>query len=233
LLIANCDEFIFYDDLVRESQQPTDRREARTADASGRKPGDEDAAHKDDLEARRLKAIRLAVDTYDALVAERGDSGKMWASALKDAIKRRRPDFNESYFGFKAFGSLLEAAQKRGLLEVGRDEKSGTYVFRKHSNDEDEPQPASSKRDGVAASSEADGRSHPAARTAHKTAVSLPSAEEGAASAPEPTSSGSGARGQGRKTARKRSHASKSTSQASSGQDDDVKTVQESGGSRN
>jgi hypothetical protein len=49
---------------------------------------------------------------------------------LKEAIKRRKPDFNESYFGFRAFGNLLEEAQSRGLLELGRDEKSGTYVTR-------------------------------------------------------------------------------------------------------
>ena len=49
---------------------------------------------------------------------------------LKEAIKRRKPDFSESYYGFRAFGNLLEEAQARGLLEIGRDEKSGTYVFR-------------------------------------------------------------------------------------------------------
>ncbi len=72
----------------------------------------------------------MAVQAFDALVSERGDSGKVWASALKDAIKRRKPDFSESYYGFRAFGNLLEEAQARGLLEVGRDEKSGTYVYR-------------------------------------------------------------------------------------------------------
>jgi hypothetical protein len=50
---------------------------------------------------------------------------------LKEAIKRRRPDFNESLYGFRAFGNLLEEAQARGLLEFGRDEKSNTYVYRK------------------------------------------------------------------------------------------------------
>ena len=72
----------------------------------------------------------MAVETCDALIAERGDTGKIWASMLKDAIKRRQPGFNESYFGFKAFGNLLDEAQARGLLEVGRDEKSGTFVSR-------------------------------------------------------------------------------------------------------
>lgn len=130
LLIANCDEFIFYDDLVRERHRPDMHRDSRGAHAAGRRSPEEEQRRKAELETRRAKAIELAVETFDALVAVRGDSGKMWASALKDAIKRQRPDFNESYYGFKAFGNLLEAAQEEGLLEVGRDEKSGTYVYR-------------------------------------------------------------------------------------------------------
>ncbi|MDH2235295.1 NYN domain-containing protein [Pigmentiphaga sp. GD03639] len=129
LLIANCDEFIFYDDLVRETHQAA-RREPRGAQPANRRPHDEDKSRKDELESRREKGIALAVETFDALLAERGDTGKIWASVLKEAIKRRRPDFNESYYGFRAFGNLLEAAQSRGLLEFGRDEKSGAYVYR-------------------------------------------------------------------------------------------------------
>ncbi len=121
LLIANCDEFIFYDDLVRESQRKAARKDPREQQGQQKLQPEE-------LEARRSRAIEMAVETLDALVAERGDSGKIWASVLKEAIKRRRPDFNESYFGFKAFGNLLEEAQSRGLLAVGRDEKSNTYV---------------------------------------------------------------------------------------------------------
>ena len=63
-------------------------------------------------------------------MAERGDGDRIWASVLKDALKRRKPDFNESYYGFRAFGNLLEEAQSRGFLDVGREEKSGTYVYR-------------------------------------------------------------------------------------------------------
>jgi hypothetical protein len=72
----------------------------------------------------------MVVETFDALVSERGDTGKIWASLLKDTLKRRRPDFSETYYGFRTFGNLLEEAQTRGLFEFGRDEKSGTYVFR-------------------------------------------------------------------------------------------------------
>jgi uncharacterized LabA/DUF88 family protein len=128
LLIANCDEFIFYDDLVRENARASSRGASRES-AGGRRGGD-DRRRKEDADARKTQAIDIAVETFEALMAERGDTGKIWASALKDAIKRRKPDFNESYYGFRAFGNLLEEAQSRGLLDVGRDEKSGTYVYR-------------------------------------------------------------------------------------------------------
>jgi len=130
LLIANCDEFIFYDDLVRESQRTAARRETRDAPPAVKRSPDEEKRRKEELEARKSKAIDLAVETFEALVLERGDSGKIWASILKEAIKRRKPDFNESYYGFRAFGNLLEEARARGLLELGRDEKSGAYVYR-------------------------------------------------------------------------------------------------------
>lgn len=130
LLIANCDEFIFYDDLVRESQRAAARHGTREAPPAARRSPDEEKLRKEELEARKSKAIDMAVETFDALVAERGDSGKIWASVLKEAIKRRKPDFSESYYGFRAFGNLLEEAQARGLLEFGRDEKSGAYVYR-------------------------------------------------------------------------------------------------------
>ena len=133
LLVANCDEFIFYDDLVRESQRATSRRDTREMSPAPRRSADEDKGRRDELEVRRAQAIDIAVQTFDALVSERGDSGKIWASVLKEAIKRRKPDFSESYYGFRAFGNLLEEAQARGLLEFGRDDKSGAYVFRSSS----------------------------------------------------------------------------------------------------
>ncbi len=130
LLIANCDEFIFYDDLVRESQRALARRQPADAPAAPRRSPEEERQRRETLDKRRSQAIEIAVETFDALVSERGDSGKIWASVLKEAIKRRKPDFSESYYGFKTFGNLLEEAQARGLLEFGRDEKSGAYVFR-------------------------------------------------------------------------------------------------------
>ncbi|HWX01011.1 NYN domain-containing protein [Collimonas sp.] len=130
LLVANCDEFIFYDDLVRESRRAAAKRGTRETQPAAKRSPDEEKRRKAELEGRKNQAIEMAVETFDALVSERGDSGKIWASVLKEAIKRRKPDFSESYYGFRAFGNLLEEAQARGLLEFGRDEKSGTYVYR-------------------------------------------------------------------------------------------------------
>jgi uncharacterized protein (TIGR00288 family) len=139
LLVANCDEFIFYDDLVREVRRAAAKRDERKAQPQaqsaspsqqGRRPSDESNRKKEEMEARKQQALDMVVETFDALVSERGDSGKIWASLLKDTLKRRRPDFTETYYGFRTFGNLLEEAQTRGLFEFGRDEKSGTYVYR-------------------------------------------------------------------------------------------------------
>jgi uncharacterized LabA/DUF88 family protein len=133
LLVANCDEFIFYDDLVREVRRAAAKRDERKAQPQpqqAKRPSDENNKRKEELEARKAQAVEMVTETFDALVSERGDSGKIWASLLKDTLKRRRPDFSETYYGFRTFGNLLEEAQARGLLEFGRDEKSGAYVFR-------------------------------------------------------------------------------------------------------
>ena len=130
LLIANCDEFIFYDDLVREKQRALARRQSPGAAPAPRRTPEEERHRKETQDVRRTQGVELAVETFEALTSERGDSGKIWASVLKEAIKRRKPDFSESYYGFRTFGNLLEEAHARGLLEFGRDEKSGAYVFR-------------------------------------------------------------------------------------------------------
>lgn len=132
LLIANCDEFIFYDDLVRENQRAQARRQSPGGNhpPAPRRSPEEERSRKESQDARRTQGVELAAETFDALMAERGDSGKIWASVLKEAIKRRKPDFSEGRYGFRTFGNLLEEAQARGLLEFGRDEKSGAYVYR-------------------------------------------------------------------------------------------------------
>ncbi|MDB5919503.1 MAG: hypothetical protein JWR40_3737 [Massilia sp.] len=149
LLVAGCDEFIFYDDLVREVKRAAAKRDERKAqpaaqpkrapDDNNRDNNKESSSRKEELEARKSQAIEMVVEMFDALVSERGDSGKIWASLLKDTLKRRRPDFNETYFGFRTFGNLLEEAQARGMLEFGRDEKSGAYVYRSERGERSEP----------------------------------------------------------------------------------------------
>jgi uncharacterized LabA/DUF88 family protein len=124
LLVANCDDFIFYDDIAREIQRTVDAQRGSRSSHSGPRRSPEE------IGALRTEAIEMVVETFEALMAERGDSGKVWASVLKEALKRRRPDFNESYYGFRAFGNVLEEAQARGYLEVGRAENSSTYVIR-------------------------------------------------------------------------------------------------------
>src|SRR5437762_1735761 len=115
LLIANCDEFIFYDDLVRAARGSRTRKvAAKTA------KGDKQAAKKSE-EDRRQEAIDLVTETVEALIAERGDEDKIWGSMVKQALKRRKPGFNESYYGFRSFNLLLEEARDRGVVELERD----------------------------------------------------------------------------------------------------------------
>ncbi len=134
LLIANCDEFIFYDDLVRENQRAQARCQSPGSNPppAPRRSPEEERSRKESQDARRTQGVELAAETFEALLLERGDTGKIWASVLKEAIKRRKPDFSEGRYGFRTFGNLLEEAQARGLLEFGRDEKSGAYVYRSH-----------------------------------------------------------------------------------------------------
>ncbi|MBE7460835.1 MAG: NYN domain-containing protein [Zoogloeaceae bacterium] len=128
LLMANCDEFIYYDDLVREEETKQRAAKKRTAKpkAAPKKASGEPA----EAEDRQQEALDLALETVEALVAERGAGEPIWGSMVKQALKRRKPGFNESYYGFKSFSELLEEAQSRKLLELQRDEKSGGYIVR-------------------------------------------------------------------------------------------------------
>jgi uncharacterized protein (TIGR00288 family) len=131
LLMANCDEFIYYDDLVREEetkQRTARKRTARPAAAKGaQKPENKVPAEE---EGRKQEALDLALETIEALIAERGAGEPIWGSMVKQALKRRKPGFSESYYGFKSFSDLLEEAGKRKLLALERDEKSGGYIVR-------------------------------------------------------------------------------------------------------
>jgi uncharacterized protein (TIGR00288 family) len=120
LLIANCDEFIFYDDLVREDE--IKRRAAKKRKESA--PANGGSGEK------QQEAFDLVVETLQALIAERGVGERIWGSMVKQALKRRKPGFNESYYGFKAFSDLLEEAEKKKFVTLERDEKSGGYLIR-------------------------------------------------------------------------------------------------------
>lgn len=126
LFINNCDEFIFYDDLVRKQAPRRGFPRARTEPA---KPGaaaggERKTAGAGDPEA----AVQLVAETADAMIEERGDNEKVWGSMIKQAIRRKQPGFSERYHGFRSFGNLLEAARDRGLLELVKDDKSGDYA---------------------------------------------------------------------------------------------------------
>ncbi len=125
LLIANCDEFIFYDDLVRAQPKPA-RPRAAAASKSAKTPA-KTAASTDD---KKLEAFNLIVATYEALVEERGEEENIWGSMIKQTLKRRNPGFSESSYGFRSFGQLLEEAGEQGILELERDEKSGGYIIK-------------------------------------------------------------------------------------------------------
>ena len=129
LLISNCDEFIYYDDLVRvEKQRRPHRKPAATQPASATaSTGTESPASEAD---RSQEAIDIVMETIEALVAERGAEEKIWGSMVKQTLKRRRPGFNESYYGFKSFSRLLEAAEARKLITLEHDEKSGGVIIR-------------------------------------------------------------------------------------------------------
>ena len=128
LLMANCDEFIFYDDLVREKAKPKARKKSvKPKEAS--KQGEAPAAGKSE-EERREEALDLVMETVEALFAERGTEEKIWGSMVKQALKRRKPGFNESYYGFRTFSKLLDEAGARKMLELEDDEQSGGVIVK-------------------------------------------------------------------------------------------------------
>jgi hypothetical protein len=139
LLIAGCDEFIYYDDLVRKEQKarptrrtrkPSTRASASSASESANaEPQTEAASAESKEQEKRQEAFDLVLATLEALIEERGDE-KVWSSMVKQALKRRRPGFNESYYGFKSFNALLEEAAARKLITLEREGKSGGYVVR-------------------------------------------------------------------------------------------------------
>jgi len=128
LLSANCDEFIFYDDLVR-GQEAKKKRVARRTPAKPVAGTVRPAETKGD-EDRRQEAMDFLVETVEGLISERGSDEKIWGSMVKPTMQRRRPGFTESAYGYRSFKELMEDAQQHKLLVLLRDEKSGQYSIR-------------------------------------------------------------------------------------------------------
>ena len=127
LLIANCDEFLFYDDLVRRKTAKPKTRKPSAKKPTGKKTGNTAPPPVDD---KKQEAWELVVETYEALVEERGEGQSIWGSMIKQTLKRRKPGFSESYYGFRSFGELLEEAGKQGFLELEKDQRSGGFVIK-------------------------------------------------------------------------------------------------------
>jgi uncharacterized LabA/DUF88 family protein len=123
LLIENCDEFIFYEDLVRVQQRPM------PVLAGGALP------------EKLQDCFNLLVDSVSAL--QRENKEVLWGSMVKETMKRKKPSFNETYYGFRSFSHLLEDAQRRGIVTLRRDQKSGSYII------EDLGAAAAAKTDGT------------------------------------------------------------------------------------
>ena len=137
LLVNNCNEFLFYDDLIRAkdstksrrkqpvTKKPDDKKKSTKKPAPKTKPKSSEQLA-GELEPQE-EAIELVLETAEGLFAERGD--RVWGSMIKQTLKRRRPGFNESNYGFRTFSDLLETAADRGLLKLEMDEPSGGYVI--------------------------------------------------------------------------------------------------------
>lgn len=126
LLIANCDEFIYYDDILRISARRKPEKGRASANGNGKQDGAERSAR---LERRAQQAFEQVLETIDDLISERGHEELLWGSMVKQALKRRKPGFNESYHGFRSFGNLLEGMEERGMVKLQHDKKSGGYII--------------------------------------------------------------------------------------------------------
>ena len=106
LLVDNCDEFLFYEDIWRES-----RRGKRVAGS----------------DKKKTEAFNLMIDAINALVRE--DKDVLWGSMVKQTMKRKRPSFNEGYHGYSTFSELLEDAERAKIVRLKRDQRSGSYII--------------------------------------------------------------------------------------------------------
>jgi uncharacterized LabA/DUF88 family protein len=131
LLMANCDEFLFYEDLVREEQNSRQRKQKPKSKKPPAKSARSKKATADKPEEHSVDdALTLIMETAEALDADQGHRQKLWGSMIKQAIKRRKPSFNERLYGVRSFGELLEEAEDRGMMKLEMDERSGGYVIK-------------------------------------------------------------------------------------------------------
>ncbi len=107
ILIDGCDEFIFYDDLARKTRKREGRRTQR-------------------LPKKTREAFDLLIDAVEALQRE---DKNLFSSLVKETMKRKQPQFNEEYHGYRSFSDLLEDAERRKLIRISKDSRSGTYVI--------------------------------------------------------------------------------------------------------
>ena len=128
LLSANCDEFIFYDDLVRV-QEAKKKQAAKKAPTKAKVEVAKPTAAKSD-DDKKQEAMDFLVETVEGLISERGSDEKLWGSMVKPTMQRRKPGFTETYYGYRSFKELMEDAQKHKLVVLVRDEKSGQYMVR-------------------------------------------------------------------------------------------------------
>jgi hypothetical protein len=133
LLSANCDEFIFYDDLVRV-QEAKKKQAAKKAPAKAKVEVAKPAAAKSD-DDKKQEAMDFLVETVEGLISERGSDEKIWGSMVKTTMQRRKPGFNESFYGYRSFRELMEDAQRNKLVLLAKDEKSGQYSIRLPASD--------------------------------------------------------------------------------------------------
>ena len=105
LLVDNCDEFIYYEDLYRETKK---------------------APKLAGVEKKEGEAFRLMSDSIKALMRENKDV--LWGSMVKQTMQRKRPSFNEGYYGYSTFSDLLEDAERKKIIKLKKDQRSGTYI---------------------------------------------------------------------------------------------------------
>lgn len=132
LLIANCDEFIYYDDIMRQAERrkpPKKKVSDKKDNSASKENGDnKESAGINGKRQREEKAYEWVLETLDDLFSERDPEEKVWGSMVKQALKRRKPGFSERYHGFRSFSALLEQMEKNKMLKLEHDQKSGGYI---------------------------------------------------------------------------------------------------------